>query len=126
MAASLAQQIGGLRYPTSSLFITKKQSFSTTQNVRRVIKGQAANISVIATPQTKERQKLKDLFEEAYERCRTSPYDGVAFTVADFHSAIEKFDYNSEIGSKNCSQEIVFQSAYFVKSAMKYLEKTTF
>lgn len=103
MAASLAQQIGGLRYPTSSLCIRKKQSFGSSnnhKNVKRMIKGQAANISVIQTPQTKERQKLKDLFEEAYERCRTSPYDGVAFTVADFHSAIEKFDYNSEIGSK--------------------------
>lgn len=54
----------------------------------------------VSNAQTRERMKLKEMFEEAYERCRTSPYEGVAFTVDDFHSAIEKYDYNSEIGTK--------------------------
>ncbi|KAK6160949.1 hypothetical protein DH2020_004330 [Rehmannia glutinosa] len=44
--------------------------------------------------------KLKEMFEEAYERCRTAPLEGVAFTVDDFHAALDKYDFNSEIGTK--------------------------
>lgn len=99
---SLAQQIGGLRCPSlSTTNLTRKPSFSNInqqQSVKKIHIIKAA--SVISNAQTRERQKLKDLFEEAYERCRTAPYEGVAFTVEDFHSAIEKFDYTSEIGSK--------------------------
>ncbi|KAL3351199.1 hypothetical protein AABB24_019683 [Solanum stoloniferum] len=50
--------------------------------------------------QTRERIKLKEMFEEAYERCRTAPMEGVGFTVEDFHSALEKYDIDSEIGTK--------------------------
>nr|XP_043639988.1 30S ribosomal protein S1, chloroplastic [Erigeron canadensis] len=108
--ASLAQQIGGLRCPSlSTTHLSRKPtSFLTSQSVKRnhhqtIIKA----ASVISNAQTREREKLKELFEEAYERCRTAPYEGVAFTLEDFHSAIEKFDYNSEIGSK--VKGIVFQ-----------------
>ncbi|XP_015059624.1 30S ribosomal protein S1, chloroplastic-like [Solanum pennellii] len=50
--------------------------------------------------ETKERIKLKEMFEQAYERCRTAPMEGVAFTVEDFHSALEKYDFDSEMGTK--------------------------
>ncbi|CAN4094987.1 unnamed protein product [Withania somnifera] len=40
------------------------------------------------------------MFEEAYERCRTAPMEAVAFTVEEFHSALEKYDFDSEIGTK--------------------------
>ncbi|TMX02605.1 hypothetical protein EJD97_020770 [Solanum chilense] len=50
--------------------------------------------------ETRERIKLKEMFEEAYERCRTAPMEGVAFTVDDFHSALEKYDFDSEMGTK--------------------------
>ncbi|KAJ8560476.1 hypothetical protein K7X08_022336 [Anisodus acutangulus] len=40
------------------------------------------------------------MFEEAYERCRIAPMKGVAFTVEDFYSALEKYDFDSEIGTK--------------------------
>lgn len=56
--------------------------------------------TISANMQTKERLKLKELFEEAYERCRNAPMEGVAFTVEDFHTAIEKYDFNSEVGTK--------------------------
>lgn len=101
--ASLAQQIGGLRCPSlSTTHLSRKSSFSynsTNQTIKRVQTTKAA-AAVVSNAQTRERMKLKEMFEEAYERCRTAPYEGVAFTVEDFHSAIEKFDYNSEIGSK--------------------------
>ncbi|CAH1453190.1 unnamed protein product [Lactuca virosa] len=101
--ASLAQQIGGLRCPSlSTTHLSRKSSFSNNninQTIKRIQTTKAA-AAAVSNAQTRERMKLKEMFEEAYERCRTAPYEGVAFTVEDFHSAIEKFDYNSEIGSK--------------------------
>jgi small subunit ribosomal protein S1 len=56
--------------------------------------------SVPLSNETRERQKLKEIFEEAYERCRTAPMEGVSFTLEDFSAALEKYDFNSEIGTK--------------------------
>lgn len=50
--------------------------------------------------ETRERLKLKQLFQEAYERCLTSPMEGVPFTLQDFLNALDKYDFNSEIGTK--------------------------
>ncbi|KAK7332645.1 hypothetical protein VNO80_29400 [Phaseolus coccineus] len=50
--------------------------------------------------QKKERVRLKQLFEEAYERCRTAPTEGVSFTLQQFSDALEKYDYESEVGAK--------------------------
>lgn len=47
--------------------------------------------------------KLKELFEEAYERCRTSPMDGVSFTLQQFNEALDKYDFNAEVGTKASS-----------------------
>lgn len=44
--------------------------------------------------------KLKEMFEEAYERCRNAPMEGVSFTVDDFNDALDKYDFTSEIGSR--------------------------
>lgn len=44
--------------------------------------------------------KLKELFAEAYERCRTSPMEGVSFTIDEFHAALSKYDFDSEVGTK--------------------------
>lgn len=54
----------------------------------------------ITNAQTRERMKLKEMFEDAYERCRTTPMEGVSFTVDDFNTALDKYDFNSEIGTK--------------------------
>lgn len=54
----------------------------------------------VPTPQTRERARLKEMFEDAYERCRTNPMEGVAFNLEDFHMAIQEYDFNSEIGTK--------------------------
>ncbi|MFS7901468.1 putative ribosomal protein S1 [Helianthus anomalus] len=97
---SLAQQIGGLRCPSLSdtRLSRSAASFNNHHNLKRAFTTKAA--VAVSNAQTRERMKLKEMFEEAYERCRTSPYEGVAFTVEDFHAAIEKYDYNSEIGTK--------------------------
>ncbi|XP_024986588.1 30S ribosomal protein S1, chloroplastic [Cynara cardunculus var. scolymus] len=99
--ASLAQQIGGLRCPSLSTHLSRRSSYrndSINHTVKRIQTTKAA--AVVSNAQTRERMKLKEMFEDAYERCRTAPYEGVAFTVDDFHNAIERFDYNSELGSK--------------------------
>ncbi|KAL4202212.1 hypothetical protein AMTRI_Chr02g219980 [Amborella trichopoda] len=57
-------------------------------------------VAISTNAQTRERQKLKDMFEEAFERCWTSPMEGVTFTPEEFHAALDKYDFESEIGSK--------------------------
>ncbi|XP_014516940.1 30S ribosomal protein S1, chloroplastic [Vigna radiata var. radiata] len=54
----------------------------------------------IENAQKKERARLKKLFEEAYERCRTAPTEGVSFTLQQFTDALDKYDYESEVGTK--------------------------
>ncbi|KAI3684027.1 hypothetical protein L1987_84549 [Smallanthus sonchifolius] len=94
---SLAHQIGGLRCPPlSKTYLSRNPNAQTLKRTMFTTKAAVA----VSNAQTRERMKLKEMFEEAYERCRTAPYEGVAFTVEDFHAAIEKYDYNSEIGTK--------------------------
>lgn len=96
--ASLAQQVAGLRCaPVSNTRLSKP--FSPKQNQKRNLVPVVAAVA-ISNAQTKERIKLKEMFEQAYERCRTAPMEGLSFTVEDFHSALDKYDFNSEIGTK--------------------------
>ncbi|KAF6175479.1 hypothetical protein GIB67_021969 [Kingdonia uniflora] len=97
--ASLAQQFSGLRCPPLSRF--SKKPFSSPSKPHKPNFSPIVSASVaISNAQTKERQRMKDMFEEAYERCRNTPVEGVGFSVEDFHSAIEKYDFNSEIGTR--------------------------
>lgn len=100
--ASMAQQFTGLRcVPLSSSRLSNPFSSRHLQNKARSLPVQAAVISgPIPSPQTKERFKLKEVFEEAYERCRNAPVEGIAFTLEDFHAALEKYDFDSELGTK--------------------------
>ncbi|XP_027930252.1 30S ribosomal protein S1, chloroplastic-like [Vigna unguiculata] len=54
----------------------------------------------VENAQRKERVRLKKLFEEAYERCRSAPTEGVSFTLQQFTDALDKYDYESEVGAK--------------------------
>ncbi|KAL5097806.1 hypothetical protein RYX36_002133 [Vicia faba] len=54
----------------------------------------------ISSANNRERIKLKQLFDDAYERCRTAPMEGVSFSFDQFTEALEKYDYESEIGTK--------------------------
>uniref|UniRef100_A0A0A0L5E7 S1 motif domain-containing protein n=1 Tax=Cucumis sativus TaxID=3659 RepID=A0A0A0L5E7_CUCSA len=100
--ASMAQQFTGLRCaPLSSSRLSKPFSSKHFLNKSRSLPVQAAVISgPIPSPQTRERFKLKEVFEEAYERCRNAPVEGISFTLEDFHAALEKYDFDSELGTK--------------------------
>ncbi|XP_060173988.1 small ribosomal subunit protein bS1c-like [Lycium barbarum] len=103
--ASLTHQFVGLKCPqisrTRIIHSNNKNLINPiiihTKMQKVVCKATAV---AITNAQTKERLKLKEMFEEAYERCRIAPMEGVAFTVEDFHSALEKYDFDSEIGTK--------------------------
>lgn len=99
--ASIAQQFAGnLRCPPlTNSNLTKP--FSTKHSFIRPKTTTIVSAAVgVNNAQTRERQKLKEMFEQAYERCRTAPMQGVSFTLEDFHSALDKYDFNAEIGSK--------------------------
>ncbi|KAK1280333.1 hypothetical protein QJS04_geneDACA004629 [Acorus gramineus] len=101
--AALAQQYSGLRCPPlSSSPLSKASPLRAPQ--RTSFNAPATTVvsavSVSNNPFVRERQRLKEIFEDAYDRCRTAPMEGVSFTVEDFHTAIEKYDFNSEIGTK--------------------------
>ncbi|KAK3187678.1 hypothetical protein Dsin_027239 [Dipteronia sinensis] len=100
--ASLAQQFTGLRSPPLShtRLSTRKPISQTRVNSRKRVIVSAVTSNALASPQTRERHELKQLFEEAYERCRTAPMEGVSFTLEQFHAAVEKYDFNSEMGTK--------------------------
>ncbi|XWS14253.1 hypothetical protein CRYUN_Cryun36dG0106900 [Craigia yunnanensis] len=96
--ASLAQQFTGLRCPplSSSRFSVKPKQ---TQKVGAFASPIVSAVAV-SNAQTKDRLELKKMFEDAYERCRTAPMEGVSFTIEDFQTALEKYDFNSELGTK--------------------------
>ncbi|KAI4335033.1 hypothetical protein L6164_013719 [Bauhinia variegata] len=100
--ASLAQQFTGLRCsPLSSSRLSKSEPFSSKQlqTQKRSVLPIVASVA-ISNARTKDRFKLKELFEEAQERCHTTPMEGVSFTLEAFHTALEKYDFESEIGTK--------------------------
>ncbi|KAH7676362.1 small subunit ribosomal protein S1 protein [Dioscorea alata] len=95
--AALLNQFCGLRCPPASSSSLSKPapSLFTGKRVSTVVSAYYA-----LTSEQKERLKLKEVFEEAYERCRTAPMEGVSFTVEDFTAALDKYDFDSEIGTK--------------------------
>ncbi len=100
--ASLAQQFTGLRCaPLSSTRFSKSKPFShPNQTHKPTLLLPIVSAVAISNAKTKDRTELKKLFEDAYERCRTTPLEGVSFTLDDFNDALEKYDFNAEIGTK--------------------------
>lgn len=110
--AALTSQFSGLRCgPLSSSPLSRPSSATGMASVWRAVGASPASGGEIVcaarigaplalTPAQKEREALKKLFEEASDRARIAPMEGVAFTLEDFHAAIEKYDFDSEIGSK--------------------------
>jgi len=91
--ASVAQQL------TSTKWTPLLWKPTTTQTHKQRRPGIVCSIA-ISSANNKERAKLKELFDDAYERCRTAPMEGVSFTIDQFTQAIEKYDFESEIGTK--------------------------
>lgn len=103
--AALAHQISRacLTCPTLSNTRLSKRTWTNNKYSQRtyVVKSAVTAPGVgVPTAETRERARLKEMFEDAYERCRTAPMEGVAFNVEDFHTAIQEYDFNSEIGTK--------------------------
>lgn len=110
--AALASQFSGLRCsPISSSTLSRPGSAtglalawpaigSSLARGGEIVSAARIGAPLALTPVQKEREALKKLFEEAYDRARIAPLEGVAFTLEDFHAAIEKYDFDSEIGSK--------------------------
>ncbi|KMZ56493.1 30S ribosomal protein S1, chloroplastic [Zostera marina] len=99
--ATVVQQFAGLRCPGMSSNVLTRQANQNQKKVsRHSIKAATTTSVAIKNAKTKERLRMKELLQEASERCRTSPMEGVAFSVEDFHSAIEKYHFDSEIGAK--------------------------
>lgn len=99
--ASLALQFTALKCsPLSSSPLSQPSLFTQHRHNHRRSSTPIVNSVALSNAQNKERTKLKKLFEEAYERCRTAPMEGVSFTLEDFTAALEKYDFDSEVGSK--------------------------
>ncbi|MED6217944.1 hypothetical protein PIB30_022404 [Stylosanthes scabra] len=93
--ASLAQQLSALRW--SPLLSTSSSRPNTAHNRHTL---PVVCSVALSNAQNRERLKLKELFEQAYERCRTAPMEGVSFTVEQFTDSLEKYDFDSEVGTK--------------------------
>nr|AFK33906.1 unknown [Medicago truncatula] len=91
--ASVAQQLTSTKW---SPLLCKP---TTTQTHKQRRPGIVCSIA-ISSANNKERAKLKELFYNAYERCRNAPMEGVSFTLDQFTETLEKYDYESEIGTK--------------------------
>lgn len=103
--AALAHQIAGACLTCPSLSNTRlsRKTWKNNKHSQNawVVKAAVTAPGVgVPTAETRERARLKEMFEDAYERCRTAPMEGVAFNVEDFHTAIQEYDFNSEIGTK--------------------------
>nr|GEX20858.1 30S ribosomal protein S1, chloroplastic [Tanacetum cinerariifolium] len=99
MTSWLGNQISGASVSTRHLHRESTTKTSSLNQKRRVIiKGMA--VALVSNAQTRERMKLKQMFQQAYERCLKSPYEGLSFTLDDFHAAIQRYDYSSDIGTK--------------------------
>ncbi|CAN0855176.1 30S ribosomal protein S1, chloroplastic [Linum grandiflorum] len=104
MASSIAQhQFAGLRLPPlSTPHLSKRAAAFTSLPPSRSERKSSFILSAvgISNAQTREREQMRQLFEDAYERCRTSPNTGVSFTAEEFIAALDNYDFNSEIGTK--------------------------
>ncbi|XP_038885297.1 30S ribosomal protein S1, chloroplastic-like [Benincasa hispida] len=101
----MAQQCTGLRCEprfSISSCLSKPLRPSHMQNmVVRSFPVVAAVISgPIPTPQTTERFKLKQTFNDAADRCRNAPMEGVSFTLQDFLASLEKYYFDPQLGAK--------------------------
>ncbi|KAL5981604.1 ribosomal 40S subunit protein S1B [Asimina triloba] len=99
--ASLAQQFAGLRCSPLSFSRLSKPLISFSSKPKRASSSFPSSVvcAYALTNEQRERQELKQMFEEAYERCVAAPMEGVPFTVEDFEAAIDKHDFQSEIGA---------------------------
>ncbi len=90
--ASLAQHVAGLASPPLSGAPRRRPAAPTRPSA--LVCGTYA-----LTKEERERERMCQLFDEASERCRTAPMEGVSFSPEDLDSAVESTDIDTDIGS---------------------------
>lgn len=65
-------------------------------------------VRVISNAQTKERERLREMFNDACERCLGEPTDGVGFSTDNFRAVIEKYGIEAEVGTTRVSSSPIF------------------
>ncbi|RCV45090.1 hypothetical protein SETIT_9G425000v2 [Setaria italica] len=93
--ASLAQHVAGLPCPPlSGASRSRRRPAAPRQPPSALVCGTYA-----LTKEERERERMRQQFDEASERCRTAPMEGVAFSPEDLDTAVESTDIDTEIGS---------------------------
>ncbi|OEL34010.1 30S ribosomal protein S1, chloroplastic [Dichanthelium oligosanthes] len=92
--ASLAQHVAGLPCPPLSGASRRRRPAAQRRPPSALVCGTYA-----LTKDERERERMRGLFDEASERCRTAPMEGVAFSPEDLDTAVESTDIDTEIGS---------------------------
>ncbi|CAN6289634.1 unnamed protein product [Urochloa humidicola] len=91
--ASLAQHVAGLACPPLS-GASRRRPAAPRRPPSALVCGTYA-----LTKEERERERMRQQFDEASERCRTAPMEGVAFSPEDLDTAVETTDIDTEIGS---------------------------
>ncbi|CAN6295307.1 unnamed protein product [Urochloa humidicola] len=91
--ASLAQHVAGLPCPPLS-GASRRRPAAPRRPPSALVCGTYA-----LTKEERERERMRQQFDEASERCRTAPMEGVAFSPEDLDTAVESTDIDTEIGS---------------------------
>nr|CAB3496111.1 unnamed protein product [Digitaria exilis] len=92
--ASLAQHVAGLPCPPLSGASSRRRPTAPRRPPSALVCGTYA-----LTKEERERERMRQQFDEASERCRTAPMEGVAFSPEDLDTAVESTDIDTEIGS---------------------------
>ncbi|TVU47272.1 hypothetical protein EJB05_06867, partial [Eragrostis curvula] len=114
--ASLAQHVAGLACPPLS-----GASLHRPAAPRRTPSALVCGTFAL-TKDEQERERMRQLFDAASERCRTAPMEGVAFSPEDLDTAVETTDIDTEIGS------LVIPASYpaLVSYAARFIKGTVF
>lgn len=91
--ASLAQHVAGLPCPPLS-GASRRRPAAQRRPPSALVCGTYA-----LTKEERERERMRQLFDDASERCRTAPMEGVAFSPEDLDTAVDSTDIDTEIGS---------------------------
>ncbi|AQL07040.1 30S ribosomal protein S1 [Zea mays] len=91
--ASLAQHVAGLPCPPLS-GASRRRPAAQRRPPSALVCGTYA-----LTKDERERERMRQVFDDASERCRTAPMEGVAFSPDDLDTAVESTDIDTEIGS---------------------------
>ncbi|RLN42086.1 30S ribosomal protein S1, chloroplastic [Panicum miliaceum] len=112
--ASLAQHVAGLPCPPLSS-ASRRRPAAPWRPPSALVCGTYA-----LTKEERERERMRQQFDEASERCRTAPMEGVAFSPEDLDSAVESTDIDTEIGSLVIPRPIPYSIVTACSFVVKY------